>query len=466
VKSWRTWAVLLLCLVSVGTISCVGGGGNGTATTQQLIKVVSGNITATMSGSGNIEASRKLSLSFQSSGRIDKIYVKEGDEVNGGKVLAKLDTSSLELAVNQAQMTVTQAQGTLLQAQLAQSSAQNTLDNLKNSGDSLNLALINAQIARDTAKIALTAGVAAVDFTAADAELNRARSYYAYVQYQVQHVTGNVDIWLLALDRAKQSLDAAQSAYDNALAGYDSNQVNLKKEQLAASELSVTLAQKNINDLGKNVTLQEMQAASANQTVKQAAQSLDLAKQSVAEAQKQLNGAVLTAPFDGIITSVSAEEGDTVTSVAQIIDLMDPTNKELVVDVDETDVIEIKPGQKAIIEVDAFPGLLLEGRISYVSPVARNSAGLMLYKVKMNVGVQDSSRLRVGMSASADIVIMEQVNVLLVPNEAIKRDSLGNKIIRVEVGGKISDRQVVTGISNSLQAEIISGLNEGDTVVE
>jgi HlyD family secretion protein len=144
---------------------------------------------------------------------------------------------------------------------------------------------------------------------------------------------------------------------------------------------------------------------------------------------------------------------------------MDPASKELVVEVDETDVTEVKLGQRAIIEADALPGIILKGKVTYVSPVARNSAGLMLYKVKIDLDVPDDSHLKVGMSASADIVIEERANVLLVPNRAIKRDSQGNQIVHVMVGEQIQERQVVTGISDGLQTEIISGLNEGEIVV-
>ncbi len=286
--------------------------------------------------------------------------VKEGDIVKAGDALATLDTESLELAVKQAQMAVTQAESALLQAQAAQSTAQNALDNLKNSGDSLKLALINAQIARDTAKISLDAGIAAVDFTAASAALNRAKTYYDYVQQQMNTATGaTADIWLLAQDNAKKSLDAAQAAYDNALAGYDSNQVNLKKEQLTGAQLSVTLAQKNIDDLGKNVALQTLQVASANQTVKQTQQALDLAKQSLSDSQSQLDEATITAPFDGVVAAVLVKEGDMVPSPSMapttVIQIVNPDTMELVIQVDEIDIPSVKIGQAANVKVEALP---------------------------------------------------------------------------------------------------------------
>jgi macrolide-specific efflux system membrane fusion protein len=70
------------------------------------------------------------------------------------------------------------------------------------------------------------------------------------------------------------------------------------------------------------------------------------------------------------------------------------------------------------------------------------------------------------MSATADIVINERSNVLLVPNRAISKDSQGNPIVEVMVNGEIERRPVVTGISDGFETEIVAGLNEGEVVVE
>jgi len=464
VKSWRIAAVLLLCLVSVGSVSCAATGGNGSEDTQQLAEVVSGNLTVTVSGSGGIEASRKLNLSFGSSGRIEKIYVEEGDEVVTGKVLAKLDTSALQLSYTQAQVTLTQSEIALKQAEIAEYN----LNNIRDRVDALELALLNAQIVREQAQRTLDTSITATDYEAISADLNKARAWYDYVMDSIQEGTGGtIEDLSLKLDLAKERLDSAQAQYDNLLSGYGSHEIVIKKNQLRAAELAVAEAQKDLDDydLAKDIAAQELQAQSTKLSVENARQSLELARQSLQEAQRQLDEAGIIAPFDGVVTSVGAEEGDTVTAAAPIIYLMDPASKVLEVDVDETDVTKVKLGQRAIIEADALPGILLEGKVTYVSPVAWNSAGLMLYEVKIYLDVPDDSQLRPGMSASADIIIDERDNVLLVPNRAIKRDSQGNQIVHVMVGEQIQERQVVTGISDGLQTEILSGLDEGEIVV-
>jgi HlyD family secretion protein len=467
-KLYRGAIVFILLAGLLGMAACTGDTTGGT--TQQQAKVERGDITLSVSGNGKIQTSREARLTFGSAGKVSNILVKEGDKVKTGDVLARLDTTSLELALKQAQMSLTQAEGTLLQAQLAQRGAENTLDNLKNSGNSLKLALLNAQITRDTAKISLNAGVAAVDFTAADAELNAAKTWYEYVNKKLGEVTTNVDSWLLAFDVAKERLDVAQAAYDNALSGYDSNQVNLKKKQLEAAELSVLMAQKNIDDLGKNVAIQELQVASSAQTVKQTQQAVELARQSVADAQKQLNEASVTAPFDGVVAAVLVKEGDMIPAPSMVpttvIQLIVPNSLELVIEVDEIDIPSVKLAQEAVVEIDALPDAVIKGRVNAIYPVPLEQGGIVLYKVKISLEVPENSGTMIGMSASADIIAQKHGNVLIVSSRAITTNSQKQSVVKVQIDEKKSEERVVTvGLDDGLKAEIISGLSEGETVI-
>jgi len=90
----------------------------------------------------------------------------------------------------------------------------------------------------------------------------------------------------------------------------------------------------------------------------------------------------------------------------------------------------------------------------------------MLFDVKIEFEVTEGIGLRVGMSASADIVINERSSVLLVPDRAIKQDDQGNDMVEVMVNEQTEERIVVTGLSDGYQTEIISGLEEGEVVIE
>ncbi len=89
----------------------------------------------------------------------------------------------------------------------------------------------------------------------------------------------------------------------------------------------------------------------------------------------------------------------------------------------------------------------------------------MLYNVKINFDVPGDTGIKVGMSASADIITSRRSNVLLVPSRAITQDSQGKPVVKVTVGQQITERPVVAGITDEINTEIVSGLAEGETVV-
>ncbi len=442
-KSWRIITTLLLCLILVGSIACNPLGSSEPESTQQSVEVVRGDLTVTVSGSGNLEASNEVKLAFGVGGKVDKIYVKEGDEVSQGDLLAMLDTDSLELALAQAQAGVTEAQVALSKAQVA---------------------ITQAQVARIQAQVALQA---------AELELDRAENVYKWPELEIQQA--NVDKARLSVESAQNRLKEATT--DEERADWARNvalaQANLIREgeKLNAMLSSADTEEVAIKKLQVEAAKQSLEAAKQSLELTQQSpellkQSLKLAEQSLRQAQKQLNEATITAPFDGVVARVGVDEKDTVSMATTIIHLIDPSSMELNVQVDEIDITEVKLEQRAIIEVDALPALALEGKVSSISLLPTQAAGVVVYDVKIEFDVPQGIGLRVGMSATADIIIAERSNVLLVPDRAIARDSQGNTIVEVMVNGQLEERKVVIGISDGFQTEIIDGLRDGEVVVE
>jgi len=166
-----------------------------------------------------------------------------------------------------------------------------------------------------------------------------------------------------------------------------------------------------------------------------------------------------------VVASVDADEGDNISTVTTIVHLIDLTSMQLIAEVDEIDIAEVKLGQRTIIEVDALPALQLEGKVTSISLLPEVEAGVIVYEVKIAFDAPLDFELKVGMSVDTDIIINERKDVLLVPNRAITQDSQGNPIVRVVVDDEIEERPVVTGISDGYDTEIVDGLNEGETVV-
>ncbi len=441
-----TGILLLLCLTLANATACnAPSSGEGT---ENLVKVVQGDLTVTVSGSGNIEVSNEIKLAFGVGGRIDKIYVHEGDKTSKGEVLAKLETSDLELAVTEAKVAQTKAQVAVIQAQADVIQAQT--------------AVIQAEAALQTAKYELNKTrdlYTWEDIKVAQADVDEAERYLEDALWKLgQYSSGGegYESWQKVVIHAQARLDTAKDKLDAMLSGADPAEVVIKQLQVEAAQQSLELAQQSLE-----VTQQSPWLAQ---------QSLGLAQQSLEQAQEQLDEATITAPFDSVVAKIYVDEGDIIPSPSvgsmTIIYLIDPSSVQLKVQVDEIDISGVKPGQKAIIEVDALPTIPLEGKVSYISLLPTEEAGVIVYDVEITFDVAEGIGIRAGMSATADILIADRSNVLLVPDRAVKQDSQGNNIVEVMVDGQIEERVVDIGISDGYQTEILTGLKEGEMVLE
>ena len=458
------------CLTLLVMASCNPLGSGEDEVSRQLVEVTRGDLIIGVTGSGKIEISREARPTFGSAGKLESILVKEGDRVRQDDVLARLDTSALELTLAQAQADLSQAELALTQAQLSERTAEYDLKNTRDSEGALELAVLNAQVSLEQAQRALNTGIAAADHDTAWSRLNRARAWYEYVtEIWPQESPGEIEDWHLALERAEDELEAAQAHYDNVLSGYDSNEIAIKKMQVEAAQMSLDEAQQDLDDLAEDIALRELQLASAHESTLQYERLVELARLSLNDAQRQLDEATIVAPFDGIVAKVLAKEGDNIPSPAMapqtIIHLIDPTQMELVVEVDEIDIPLVALDQEAVITVDALPDAEFKGTVTAVYPVPVEEGGVVLYEVRLSVEVPENSGIKVGMSASADIVLAEHSNVLLVPSRAIMQNSQGETIVKVMVDEQAEERAVVVGLDDGFRAEIISGLSEGETVV-
>jgi RND family efflux transporter MFP subunit len=391
----------LVCLLLVSLIACAGPADE---SQRQLVEVSRGDLMVTVGADGNLSFVKDRKLTFGVSGTIAEVNIEEGDRVSQGTVLAKLDTTSLELA----------------------------------------------------------AKVAEVDLEIATNSYRKLTYPYNYATFAL-----DVPVALAAIADAKGGLNQAEKSLEIGLSFDQYWQVweGLKKakDKLTAAEQSLARGR------GEDVFASGILSVADFWTLRAAQLGMEKAQVALDMANDDLEKAVMVAPFDGVIAMVDIKEGDSLSAfdyaTRTIIELIDPSSMELSAEVDEIDVPNVKLGQRAIISVDALPGAQLEGEVTSVSPVATEESGLVLYKIKVRFAVPEGSRLRAGMSATADIVISGRSGVLLVPSRAVGEDSQGNPVVKVMVNGQIEERAVVIGISDGYQTEILSGLNEGDTVV-
>ena len=399
----KNW-VMVAVLVAGMMLVGLSACGEGDENQYGLFEVVPGDLMVTVSGSGNIEVSKEAYLAFGVGGTVGEIYVEEGDVVTQGQMLATLDTTSLELAVKTAEVNVELAECDFRAITHPYTYQTLTLD-----------------IPASTAAI----GDAQRQLTEAQEALEIGLSYDQYWE-----------VW----NNLRDALENLEEARTNIARGY-----------------------------GADVFGSGFVSLSDYWTLREAQLGVEKYQIALDEANNDLEEAVIFASFDGVIASVDVEVGDVIPpptlTLTTVIHLIDLSTMELTAEVDEVDIAVVEPGQGAIIEVDALPDLRLDAEVTSISLLPKVEEGVVLYEVGIGFDVPEWCELKVGMSATADIIIQGESGALLVPNRAIERDSEGNPVVKVMVNGEIEERPVVTGISDGYQTEIVEGLSEGEVVV-
>ncbi len=461
--------LLMLCLIFVSVTACNPFGGGEAESNQQVIEVTRGDLTVTVNGIGNIAIAEERQLSFGSEGKVEEIYVEEGDKVGKNDVLAKLDTDALELAVTQAEVAVAEQEVAVTQAEVTLTEKQLTVTQSEVALAEKQVDITQAEVDLETAEYNLYEAkddYILRDIRSAQSDVDEAQRYLDKALRNVEQASeGGLEWQQKAVIHAQKRLDTAKDILEAMLAGADPQEVDIKNLELELAQQSLELTQLTLELAEQSLEQARHSEKLAQQSVEQEQRSLVETRQSLALAQKQLSEATLTAPFDGVVARVDVDEGDSVSATTTIAYFVDLASLELEVEVDEIDIPSVKLGQRAIISIDALPGVELEGEVTFIPPMSREEPGLVLYDVKIGFDVPQGFELRGGLSATADIVIDEHNNVLLVPDQAIKLDSQGNTIVMVLVNEVTQEREVVTGISDGSHTEILGGLAEGEVIV-
>ena len=378
-------AVLVLGTLSASLLSCGSESDEGELPENQVVAVQRGDITIDITAAGNLALSRTEDLAidlFYQEGTLAEILVEEGDTVEEGQVLAKLDTDEWDDELSALEDDVITEERASVQAQVNLLTAEQNLKNARDNEATKELAVLNAQISLDQALIALRTGIAAADFNAADAQLRRAKSWYNYLMGVGREVI-NADDYLLALERAEEQLEVTQTEYDNLLAGYGSNDVAIKKQQVEAAEGSLASAREDLADVARDVELKELQVTLNEGKVTDALKAIADAREELEDAQSK--SPEITAPFAGFITTVNVEGGDEVLKGTVAVQLADPNKFEADILVSEMDILQVKLGGEALVEVDAMTGRSLPAEVTHIAPTATISSGVVNYEVKVEI---------------------------------------------------------------------------------
>jgi HlyD family secretion protein len=488
----------------IGTVvllaGCAGASAQSTTTkaaagTQNTATVQRGNLTATVNAAGNITAHQQVALNFGQAGTVQKINVRAGDRVKAGQVLTELDTSDLQLQLENAQVNLKIAQN-----KLAQTKAPSTEQDIANARSRLE----SAQASYNK----LAAGPTKSDLAATQAALASAQASYDAAVKSAAASGTTIDAATASYQKALAALQQAQAAYDKVAtapnigaraesvtlqsATIDYNQAKANYEaslatsgsdakskvasalsQLQQAQANLAKLQANDNDLisskaqvdqAKN-DLDKLLAGPDAATLDIAQQGVTQSEIAVRQAENKLKQAQIVAPFDGTVTAVNVVAGQAgpTSGTAGAIALADLDNLEIIVNMAEVDVSKIKEKQVAQITLDALPNANLTGEVTLVAPAGVQTQGVVNYPVTVAVK-NPPPDVKTGMTSNVNIITDQRNDVLMVPNRAI-RTVARQKMATVLFEGREMQAPVVTGMSGDSQTEIVSGLKEGDVVV-
>jgi HlyD family secretion protein len=180
---------------------------------------------------------------------------------------------------------------------------------------------------------------------------------------------------------------------------------------------------------------------------------------------------LVNSPIGGIVLSQSVFQGDPVVPLTnyqpgtELCTLADMRSLLFKGTVDEIDVGKIAEGLSAEIRIGALPDARIPGRVERIFPKAKKEGNATLFDIWIHIDDASGATLRAGFSATADILIRERKQVLLLPERLLLFED-GKRFVEVPDGEKTKKVEVKTGLSDGLNIEILDGLKAGDKVVE
>jgi HlyD family secretion protein len=273
----------------------------------------------------------------------------------------------------------------------------------------------------------------------------------------------DVDVAAATLNVAKFDLEYILSMADASLLGSNpiANAAIVDPVEAELAKMDLEVAQSNLSHALQGLADILSPDAAEVDLLKS---KLSSAESAYSAAVTQLEESVIKSPYTGFIAAISAEVGDRVGANAPIVEVVDPSVVEMDGIVDEVDILLLTEGQPASVTVDALPDSTLEGFISEITPVATVQQGVVTYPIRVQIEIPRGLDLKDGLSAVADLVLEQQLDVLLIPQGAIF-GSFQEPTVKLETSAGIVERPVVLGASDDFWTEAIAGVIAGDLLV-
>jgi RND family efflux transporter MFP subunit len=480
----------------------------------QIVDVKQGNLSSTLSVVGQLEAVQQADLSFErmkGTAKLLKLEVKAGNTVTAGQVLASIDATPYQQALDQAKSDLQAAQEKLTnlktpatalatsKAGLAVSQAQYNLLKAQDALSTLlkpDIAALEETVAN--ARSALASSEADViksgnDTAAADALYKlqdteaKLAARYNTLAAEVYPDNAYMDATRVALNKLTDAQDARVTAQINSQVSALNAQASVRKNKTALANAQEALATAKAG--GDPLALAKAQAAvkqaevavatakddqatllKGTDAVALATAQADVDKKQLAliDAQADLTGTKLTAPFAGTVLQTKMIVGNQIGPSTVIMTLADLKTVQVAASIDETTIKRVAQGQTAQVTFDALVGQTLRGAVGEVPLAGALQGGVMVYDVPVTLSGADKLPLLVGMTANVKIQTGQAQNALLVPSMAVQRTSNGYQVMvsnPADATAAPTAVPVEIGLTDGVNTQVTKGLALGDKVV-
>ncbi len=251
----------------------------------------------------------------------------------------------------------------------------------------------------------------------------------------------------------------------------------LKEQKLISSEkYDRDKADYDIARVRFYAAMAQLRVLEQGSNVESLAEGIEISDQDRLEIEKETREAIasmtLIAPISGIVLSRDTDKGSAIIPISSayggtvIMILADVSEKHFRGDVDEADIGKVHLGLPVRIYVEAYPDEPFKAELTHISPRGREEEDIINFEIRAIVGDQEN-RLRVGMSADAELILEEHENVLVIPEGAVIYED-GKTFVNIQddsIEEGMRKVEITKGISDGLRTEVLSGLEEGQVVV-
>ena len=476
-KRWSLLIVALLLILAFAGKFLLSKGPSAAAITYTEEKVAPRTITNSLTGSGTLQPANSYTVTTLIEGEVLSADFEEGDMVEQDSVLYEIDSEDAAANIEKAQISLSQAQRSYestAENQTVKANSSGTLYTLDvKEGDEVSQGQTIATIRNDstmTLTVPFPAEDAATFHVGQTAQVTLDGSFETLTG-TVQSISGGNAVGTGNTITRDVTIAVQNpgglSAVQVATASYQS-------ESTVTASASGTVAAVHVSEgsaVSKGQVLITLGGDDLEDQLQNAADSLRNAELSMENTQKQLENYTITSPISGTVIDKEYKAGDTVESGKTLCTIYDLSYLEMTLNIDELDISTVEAGQTVQITAEAVEGKTFTGVVTSVSAAGTTTGG------PVTVRIDETDGLLPGMNVDAEIVLEEAADTLAIPSSAVTRGSGNTSLVLITQDSPSAESaveqespegyvyvQVETGISDNSYVQILSGLQEGDTV--